>query len=120
MLHSPRTGRGILVKQVLFLLISTFLLSACIGGTEPIETAITFQTDAISCSGTAAIEITIDGENQGVFIFPSGGEWSFPVLAGVHSIKAEGEIPELGLILLERTVTVGDGENFVVVLTCST
>ena len=102
-----------------FLLVSIFVLSACDGATEPTETAITFKTDAISCPGTAAIGITIDGENQGVFSFPPGREWSFPVSPGDHSIKAEGEIPELGFILLERTVTVGDGENFAVVLTCS-
>ena len=108
------------MKQVFVLLVSTFFLSACLGATGPTETAITFRTDAISCPATADIEITIDGENQGVFSFPPGGEWSFPVSPGDHSIKAEGEIPELAFILLERTVTVGDGEMFVVVLTCST
>ena len=91
------------MKQVFVLLVSTFLLSACIGATEPTETAITFKTDAISCPGTAAIEITIDGENRGVFSFPPGGEWSFPVSPGDHSIKAEGEIPELAFILLDPT-----------------
>ena len=114
--YSPR--RAVKIWSILVFL-STLMLGACEDAAGPNATTITFRVDEITCSGGAAVEITIDGEIQGSYRFDPGAERTFPVSAGVHNVKAQGEEPGDGFVNLEREVTVPEGEDFTVVLSCT-
>ena len=94
-------------------------LAACNDAAGPNNTTITFKTDPVTCAEVVDFAITIDGENQGIYRFAPGSEWTFSVNAGVHSVRAEGKEPESGFAIVEREVAVPEGENFVILLTCN-
>ena len=93
-------------------------ISACQDSSGPDGATITFKTDRVACAYSVDFEITIDGERQGSYRFAPGSEWTFSVSAGTHSIRAQGETPESGFAIIEREVTVSEGGNFTVLLTC--
>ncbi len=94
-------------------------LSACEDSSGPDGATITFRTDPVTCADVVDFEITIDGQNQGSFQFAPGSEWTFSVEPGVHSAKAEGKDLESGFLIVDREVTVPDGEDFVILLSCN-
>ena len=98
---------------------SVLTYSACDNSLGPTGATITFRTDPIACADAADFEITIDGQRQGSYQFAPGSEWVFQVAAGVHSVIAQGETPESGFVLVEREITVPEGENFTLLLSCN-
>ena len=115
-----RTTSSALLRTVVAGLGAILALAACGEPTTGADqTVITFTTDVVSCSAEVAIEITIDGESQGSFGFAPGTSWSFPVDPGTHSVQATGELAGGGFIAVDRQVTVGDSDEFVVLITCS-
>jgi hypothetical protein len=104
---------------VLLLALSAFVLSGCGDSSGPTQETITFRADPVTCAGVTDVEITIDGENHGTFQFTPGSEWVFPTSAGVHTVKAQGEMLGGGFVNIEREVTVPEGGDFTVVLTCT-
>jgi hypothetical protein len=106
------------VWPILFV-IGMLAILACDDTSGPDSTTITFRTDPVTCANVVDFEITIDGENQGSFRFAPGSEWTFSVESGVHSVKAESNQPESGFAIIERDVTVPDGEDFAILLTCN-
>lgn len=113
---SPR--RTVKILPILVFL-STLTLGACGDAAGPSATTITFRVDEITCSGGATVEITIDDVIQGSYHFDAGAQRTFPVSAGFHSVRAQGEEPGDGFVNLEREVTVPEGEDFTVVLSCT-
>ena len=103
----------------ILLVFGVLTLSVCEDSSGPSGATITFRADPISCAGGAVVEITIDGESQGSYEFAPGSEWVFPVSAGVHTVKAQGEEPGDGFVNVEREVTVPESGDFTVVLSCT-
>ena len=97
--------------------IATLCLAACSDTSGPDGSTITLQSDRVTCSRTTSFEVTIDGVSQGSFQFTPGSEWTFPVTAGEHHVKADGD-EDSGFASVERDVTVPADGNFTVLLTC--
>jgi hypothetical protein len=106
------------VRSLITAIFTAAILSACGDATGPSGT-ITFRTDPVSCASIADIEITIDGESQGTYRFEPGAEWLFTVSPGNHSVQAQGQASEGGFVNVTRDVTVPEGGDFTVLLTCN-
>jgi hypothetical protein len=103
----------------ILVVVGMMALSACKDSSGPDGATITFRSDPVTCADAVDFEITIDGQNQGSFQFAPGSEWTFSVGPGVHSVRAEGKNLESGFAIIEREVTVSEGEDFVILLTCN-
>lgn len=95
---------------------------ACGGGgdkaTAPTQQGtLIFKLDPVTCVGTGAIELFVDGTSQGQYTFSPGTQKGFPVQAGPHTAGAR-EASAGGYVWPTQNVNVPANSTWTTLLVC--
>lgn len=79
---------------------------------------IIFRLDAITCRGTAQVELFIDGAHAGSQSMSPGDSATFSVQAGDHSAGATAPTTDGVSIWFPQMVTLAPGQRYVLTMRC--